>query len=167
MKKFFASLIGTLLLATSLQAASVTVVIANSVCTNVPTLLTNQPVKVTQILLQNQTANTAASCQVYDCLWPSLTITNSAYSIISSYATNQVHAWTNYYNVSNGYSGLVLVDYTNNIAATNVIQFPIFSLSSPTNTQTAFTGLNQNFLNAMMVTNTGVASLTMTVTYTQ
>lgn len=166
MKKLI-SVIGALVIAAgSVHAATVSKTIAAGVFTNLLTASPSGSLKVTQFVLTATATNNAAFSAV-DTYTNNLTYTNPAYVVYSSYQTNYITTYTNYYGVTNSFTNVAMVDYyVTNSAVTNA--YPIrFTATAITNTTSIFDGVNYYFQNGLWVTNTGNGPLTLTITYQQ
>jgi len=169
MKKLLIS-IGLAFLVISTQAAVTTVTLTGNGAAG---SFTNMPTAVggSFTLLSAQVtsaANNQAYLSIYDAPTNYTTWTNSAYSTITSYVTNYYTLYTNYYGATN-YVGTnaVLIDVSNYVAAATMNYPTIYTWACPTNQTTTFSSLNYRFQRGMLVTNTGAASLTLAITYTQ
>lgn len=148
----------------SSQAVVNTVSIATATATNLPTML-GGGANVIQFVLTSA-ANNAASITVYDAPTNYYTFTNQGYSTISSYVTNYIQAWTNYYGATNYWTNKSLLDVSNWIPS-NVLNYAtMYVLTSPTNVATTYT-LNTRFNLGILVTNTTGSTVTLSYQYTQ
>lgn len=165
MKKYFAIIALALALVVPVQAASTTVTIAPGGFSN---LLSNfrGSANVSSVLLTASSTN-IGQVNFVDTYTNSLTYVSPAYSTISSYATNVITTWTNYYGVINSFTNIGLIDYTNSVSAsTNA--FPIrFQAIANTNSSALYGNQSLYFLNGIWATNTALGTVTATITYTQ
>ena len=124
--------------------------------------------QVRYILLTSPSGTQSASCQIYDTPYTGTWQTNAAYTSATRYFTNgYVTTWTNYYGATNTFTNIVMVSaLTTNVAASNALS-AMFTLTAPTNLSAQFENLNANFNRGIMVTNTGVGPLYITVGYLQ
>jgi hypothetical protein len=165
MKKYF--IIAALLATTVAQAAQVTTTITAGACSNLLSSFSGSA-KVTDILITTP-ASTATTLKIVD----SPTATNSyvspAYTGVTSYSTNVITTYTNFFGVVNNITNIQLVDITNTVSAvTN--SYPIrFQAYVGTNTSQLYSGVDYMFLNGLWATNvtSGAGSTTVTITYQQ
>lgn len=145
------------------KAASASITVAAGVMTNFP-LLVSGPVKISQVVLTS-TGTNIASVQFIDTPTNALTFTNAAYTNITSYLTNYINNWTNYYGVVNSWTNISLVDITNSVAGTTN-NYPVrMILATPTNSSTRVDNAVYSYLYTPWVTNTGTGSINVTINY--
>lgn len=149
----------------SASADSKSVVISSGGYSNLVSIGAGGGAIINQIAVVSTTTN-AASVKLYDTPnYP--TYTNAAYIQLSSYATNYVTTYTNYFGVQNSITNAALVDYTNTVSAvTNSYPIPFIG-TSPTNTASVYPG-PYTFNNGVWATNTSaVGSVIVTIDYTK
>lgn len=159
--------IGAMVLAASVASAATTSrTIPAGTFTNLLTQSPSGSLKVTQWVVTATATNNAAFSAV-DTYTNNLTYTNPSYVVLSSYQTNYITTYTNYYGATNSFTNVAQVDYyVTNSAVTNA--YPIrFTATAITNTTSIFDGVNYYFQNGLWVTNTGTGPLTLTITYQQ
>lgn len=125
----------------------------------------NGSVTITSVLLTTPAA-TASTITMTDGTTNRLTYTLPAYSNLTSYATNYITSYTNFFGVVNSFTNVALIDITNSVAAsTNNYRIP-FQASVATNSTVQFNG-QYFFLNGVWATNaaSGAGSTTVTITY--
>lgn len=121
-------------------------------------------VKITQLIAVSPVNNTTAF-QVYDTPTNSTQFIQAAFIGGGNFQTNVVTTWTNYYGKVNSFTNIAQIDYTNTVAAiTNYYPLRIAG-NIATNSSLQFNNVNYYFGNGVWVTNTGVGSVTITVTY--
>lgn len=165
MKKLF---VASLLIASivCVNAASTSTTVATTTCSNLVTLISGAPGTITSVVFTSPAAS-VGSAKLYDSSSTAITYTNASYTTVSSYATNYISSWTNYYGVVNNATNLVLMQVTNTVAAsTNSVPL-LLTMSAGTNTSVTYSGLNMNFQSGLAVTNTGAGTIQVTVNYTQ
>lgn len=146
------------------NASTFAVTVASGVMTNL--IPTTGSVKISQIVATCAGTN-FSTFQIYDTSFTNTMYTNTAYTNISSYGTNYVTTWTNYYGVTNSFTNFALIDITNSVAATTNA-YPLRIASSvPSNSTVKFDQVNYYFVNGAWVTNLGAGNVTFTITYTQ
>lgn len=162
MKKLLLSLITSAAVTLGAYADSGTWTIANG---NMSNLLT-APVKITSVIYQSSTTNTATFAAVDS---PSATFTNilAGFSTITQKATNYITTYTNFFGVSNSFTNLALISATNTITAQTNVYPTQFTLSAATNAQARVDNANFYFVNGFTVTNSGAGPVTITVNYNQ
>jgi hypothetical protein len=147
------------------NAASTAITIPANGFSNAPVAIPG-PVKVTSVVLQAPVAN-VTSIIMYDTPTNQTTFTNAAYTNITSYVTNYITTWTNYYGVVNNATNKALIDVTNNVAAT-VNNYNIeLSGSAPTNGTVLFQNLQQVYQYGIWITNNGAGTAVITIQYNQ
>lgn len=163
MKKLFYSLFavaGLLASLTSNAQLTTSVVVSSGGFSNVFT----GPGVVSQIVIASA-ADNVAGVKIYDTGIAYQVWTNSAYSYTTTYATNNIQCYTNFFGVQNCYTNTALLTVSNYNAGGTITSFPVrINTTTATNSTTTLTG-NYNFLNGMYVTNTGAASFQISVTY--
>lgn len=171
MKKLLVSLVvGIGLLA---NAATVTVTIPATTGTNVPTILNPYGTNGAPFTLLSAVLVPASGCAANVYLYDSplyLWYTNAAYSNITSYVTNYIAMWTNYYGYTNYWTNASLIDVTNSVLGTSNAYPVALVLAAPTNVPTTFVNLNTRFRYGCLITNTvntAQGTPTLTLTYTQ
>ena len=124
--------------------------------------------QIKYILLSSPSTTQSPSCQIYDTSFTGTWLTNAAYTSATRYATNVVWStYTNYYGATNYLTNIVLQTVlVTNVAASNALS-AMFTLTAPTNVTAEFNNLNANATRGIMVTNTGVGSLNITIGYLQ
>ena len=165
MKKYF--IIAALLAATVAQAAQVTTVITAGANSN---LLGNfrGSAKVTDILITTPAA-TATTLKLVDSVNTTNTYLSPAYTGVTSYATNVITTYTNFFGVVNNVTNVQLVDVSTSVSATTN-NFPVrFQAYVGTNTSQLYSGVDYMFVNGIWATNitSGSGSTTVTSTYQQ
>jgi hypothetical protein len=145
--------------------ASGSFVLPAATYTNFPTLLSGSA-KVTAVTLT--TTNNSATVVFRDAYTNTFNFTNAAYIQTTSYVTNYITTWTNYFGYTNNVTNFALVDVTNTIPATNYA-FPIvLTLGAGTNSTVTYNPLVANFNYGIWMTNTTAGgSVTVTLTYSQ
>lgn len=147
-------------------AAGNTVVIAAGGMSNLVVSGLSGTLKVTQVSLQSP-ANNTSSVIVYDTTTNLIHFATPAYSVASSYATNLITTYTNFFGATVLETNLVLVDITTAMP-TNVWTAPtVFNLSAATNGNVNYTALSSYFYRGIWATNSGSGNATVTVTYQQ
>jgi hypothetical protein len=165
MKKFIILSLLSLAVAVNASTYSTNILTANN--TFIPTPAGNYGI-VNYVLLSSTSTN-AGSVVFYDSNTTNSFRVTAAYTGITTYATNLVVGWTNYYGVTNltTVSNLTLVDVANTTAAATNSLPATLSLSTAANTTTAFQGMNAVFTRGILVTNTSAGTVTVTVGYSQ
>lgn len=161
MKKLILSLLllGSLV---SAQGAIISLTIPAAGMSNL--FLFNSPVRITQITAASA-ASTAANVGFMDTYTNQLGFTNAAFITTSTYATNVISLYTNYYGATNTFTNVAIVDVTNTVAATTWL-YPIKAqIPVPTNTTLQIDALGASFTRGCWVTNSGNGTATVTVTY--
>jgi len=141
---------------------------ANTISTNIATtssaFILQGDVAVSYITLSSPDTNTAA-CVVYDSPGNWIAQTNAAYYTITSFATNYITTWTNFYGATNNLTNVVLyTGITTNSATTNAMT-PKLSLSTAAGTSSQFSGINMVFRSGICITNTGAGTIGVTIGY--
>ncbi len=150
----------------SASAANKTVLIPATGFTNLLNALPNGGAQISQFIVSSMTTNTARVL-VYDTATNTMVYTSPAYIQLTSYATNKITTWTNYYGTTNSFTNVALVQVTNTVTATTNFLPMVFQGTSPTNTATTYDGL-YNFRNGVWATNaSAVGSIQVTITYEQ
>lgn len=166
MKKYL--LIAAILGATTVAfAAQKTTVITAGACSNLLTGFTGSA-KVTDILISTPAA-TAANVKFVDSVTATNTYVSPAYTGVTTYATNVITTYTNYFGVTQNITNVALVDVATSVAA-STNSFPIrFQANIGTNTTALFSGVDYMFVNGIWATNTasGTGATTVTITYQQ
>lgn len=127
----------------------------------------NNPIQIVSV---TATAGTLgpANIQFIDTPTNWLQYTNFQYTNTLSYATNWNTTWTNYYGVVSTNVAPIVVqwDVTNNLVqgTTNYWPVPLY-VSVASNSTAYYTGLAALFNRGMWVTNSGIGSGTLTITY--
>lgn len=164
MKKYL--IISALLAATALaQAESATTIVTANSCSN---LLANfsGSARVTGIVITSE-ATTANNVKFIDSPSDTLTYVAPAYTSVTTYATNVITTYTNYFGVTQNITNVALVETVTDVAA-STNNYPVrFQTAVGTNTSVAYTGVNYYFGNGIWATNaaTGTGSATVTITY--
>jgi len=166
MKKIIASLFSLIAAVSLSSAASISIAVAPSTATNVMGSLFGGYAKVTSVTF-NCTSSSNATVVVYDSTTNVFTYTNAAYTNITSYATNLVTTWTNYFGVVNSATNVNLVDVTNSVAGTTNNYPQRFSVSALVGTTTTINPTSYIFENGIWATNTSAGSGTLTVQFVQ
>lgn len=166
MKKLIALL--ALLVTVSLNAATLTATVPSATSTNIPFLLgTNSQALITGVIVVS-TNNNVATVNFVDSYWKTFQITNQAYQVINSYATNYITLYTNYYGATNSFTNLALIEVTNTVATNNILLGPVFTTFAGTNSSTTYQNLALKINQGLWLTNTTAASdARVTITYTQ
>lgn len=164
MKKFIKSLIGVATLCAvtlQLQAATVSISVANGTMVNI--LPTSGTAKISQLIVSCDNTH-AGSFQIYDCITNITAYTNPAYISATSYGTNWITTWTNYYGSTNSITNIAIVDISvTNAAASN--SYPLRVTSAiPTNGVIKYDNIG-TFIMGPWITNSSAATLTVTATY--
>lgn len=161
MKKYIVSLVAIVAgfsVASAASTASITVAPLSSA-----TVLSGGA-KVSQLVVQANTA-TNTSVTFIDAPTNSFLYTNAAYVSTTSYATNLIWGYTNYWGAVTSVTNLVLVDINVTNAAT-ANAYPTRTVASAlASTSTRADNVNYQFLNGVQVTNTSTGSAIVTVTF--
>jgi len=168
MKKLLISTCVALALTFSVQAATTSFSVTSGAVSNI-SLLLGTGAKLSQIVLTSSSTTTGKAV-LYDTTNIGLTNVVGAYTTITSYATNYVTTYTNYYGYTNSLTNISLVDITNSVAATTNALTPILTLTAPTNSTVTYSSLGVLFQNGITISNAtspGVGTITGTITYTQ
>ena len=167
MKKYF--LIAALLAATTAQAAQLTTVITANATSNLLAAATFRgSARVTDILISTPAA-TASALKFIDSPTVTNTYVSPAYTGITTYATNVITTYTNFFGVVNSVTNVQLVDVSTSVSA-STNNYPIrFQANVGTNTSVLYSGVDYQFVNGIWATNTasGTGSATVTITYQQ
>lgn len=164
MKKFF--LLTALLATVSVQAASISIPVAATSATNLLSLTQSGYAKITSVSVAATTA-TATTVAMYDSSSGAATNVYPATTQLSSYGTNWIQCWTNYYGVQNCWTNISLVQVTNTIAATTNAAPVRATLSAAGNTTTTVTPVSYVFENGVWATNSTAGAAVVTITYQQ
>lgn len=164
MKKLFCLFAVVIGFAFASQAASTNVLLAAGAYTNVLVGAST----VTQFALSPAVVGSSASVKVIDA--PQSTnqfYVLPAYITKSTYATNYITNWVNYFGVTNSWTNIVVIDYTNTVSSvTNA--YPVrLAASTVTNGTTILDGVNYYFNMGINITNTGAGAANISVTYQQ
>lgn len=150
------------------NAATVAGTVAQSTVSNL-SLTLGTGAKVSRITLTSS-ATTTGSGALYDTRNVGLTNVFGSYNTISSYATNCITTYTNYYGYTNNLTNICLVDVTNTVAAvTNTIP-PLLVVTAGTNATITLSGLSMYFQNGITISNAtapGSGTITYSIDYTQ
>lgn len=166
MKKIIASLFSLIAAVSLSSAASVAITIAPNTATNVMGSLFGGYAKITSVAF-TCTSSSNAVINVYDSPTALFTYTNAPYTNITSYATNLVTSWTNYFGVVNSATNVNLVDVTNSVAGTTNNYSQRFSVAALVGTTTTINPTSYVFENGIWATNTSAGSGTLTVQFVQ
>lgn len=173
MKKFFSflSVVVTLLFSIETQAAynpiTAAYTIGANASTNIPLSLGTNVSFVLLSASLTAPVNNTATLMLYDNNTNSYSNSIPAYTISTSYATNWIQTWTNYYGLTNSLTNISLIDVLVTNAATNIALNADYIWSAPTNTTINFNSLNNRFQKGLLVTNQNAnASATLIITYT-
>jgi len=156
----------TSLLALSLTAFadSYTVTIATGTMSNLVSGF-GTSAKVSQVVLTAPAANTA-TIKLLDTPGARLAYTNPPYSTLTTYATNVITVYTNFFGATNSITNIALVDIVSTVAS-NVVTYPShLTATAPTNSSVLFNG-SYYFNNGVWATNTGSGDATVSVTFTR
>lgn len=160
-------LIGAMLsLTLSASAASKSVTIPAAGFTNLLVLGQGGGATLTQIIVTSPTTN-ATMVQFIDTPTNSLTYSNIPYIQLTSYLTNYITLYTNYWGATNAFTNVAMIDVTNTVAAvTN--RYPIvFTGNASTNSSSVYPG-PYTFNNGVWATNASLGgSATVTIIYNQ
>lgn len=145
-------------------AVSTTVVVQPNTYTNLLSLTGGSAIVTFASVAAN---STNASVLFVDAPTNTLFYTNAAYTNITSYATNLITSWTNYYGVVNYATNITLLDVSNPVAAgTNLYNRPL-SAAALAGTTTTLNPLNTQFEYGIWVTNNSSGIATVTIQYRQ
>jgi hypothetical protein len=160
MKKFFLSLGLLLALATvQVKAANVTYVLLPNGITN--TL--GAPILVTKVVLSANGTN--STIQAVDSPTNTLTLAVAAYTNITTYATNLVVSWTNFFGAVNSYTNVAQIQQTNSNASSTVQYARPFAAATAASTTTTIDDASYFFLNGVLLTNNSSGTVTITLSY--
>lgn len=169
MKKLIIGLAVAVALCTfSVKAATTSFSVTSGAVSNI-SLLLGTGAKVSQVVLTSSSTTTGKAV-LYDTTNIGLTNVVGAYSTITSYATNYITTWTNYYGYTNSVTNISLIDVTNSVAATTNALTAILTLTAPTNSTVTYSSLGVLFQNGVTISNAtspGAGTITGTITYTQ
>lgn len=161
MKKFFKSLIlGLSLVALNLQAADVSVNVANAVATN---LLTGQ-IQLEEIEVINNGGSTV-TVRIYDAPSTNVTWTNSQYSVPTSYTTNLVTVFTNYNGILTTNTNTVLYTVNTTVSAAPVNYRLLKSFTIAAGASSTWTPVNGVYLSYGLMATNNVTNTTYNYTY--
>lgn len=146
------------------KAATMSTTIAAAGFSNVVALAGSATVK--QVILSSP-ANNTSLVQFYDVNTNSTRFTNAAYIGVSSYVTNCITVWTNFFGGTNYMTNVCLVDITNTVPAYSNFYPATMTLAIGTNQSYTAEGLNYIFNRGVWATNLGSGNATVTVTYQQ
>ena len=164
MKKLF--IIGSMLVSLSVNAGqSSSLVIPTTGFSNMLSSFIGSA-KITGVFLTSPTANTA-SITIVDTSTNSLTYVNPAYTQYSSYATNLITTYTNFFGTVQSLTNLVLVDVSSSVAQSTNLNTVILTATAATNSMVAFTPVSFFVSKGIWVTNTGSGNATVTINYQQ
>lgn len=165
MKKLLISIVASLAFALHLMAASIAFSLVSTQATNLSqvTGFTNS-LQITQITAS--TAGAGGAYQVYDAPTTNLQFTNASYISTSSYATNWITTWTNYYGATNSFTNVALIDYSITNAGTTNFYLQRYNSVVPTNGSVTIQG-TANFIFGATFTNAAASTVNYTVFYRQ
>lgn len=166
MKKILVILFALLLTLSIKAALSTTVVVPANTMTNLVNLSGSGHVIVTAYVVTSTNA-TAVTASLMDTPTNVLAYVVPAYTNITSYATNWVQTWTNYYGATNSWTNYSLIDITNSVAqSTN--NYPVrIALTAAANTSAVLNPTYTVFDSGVWVTNSSAAAATVTIQYRQ
>lgn len=166
MKKFLLTIGLAVNCASMFAASSASVIMPTATATNVigNSAAASGAVKITQIVLTSP-ANNTATVALYDTWTNIFTYSNAAYSTISSYATNLITCWTNFFGATNCITNIALVDYSNYVAAATNNLSPLVTLTAATNSTVILTDQQYFFNKGAFATNLGSGNATISVNY--
>lgn len=159
-------ILGTLLVSCSLlKGASTSMVVASGNMTNLLSVI-NGSARVTQIVVASIPTN-SATVMFIDTPTNSLTYSNASYQTLSSYGTNLIQSWTNFFGVVNYLTNIALIDYTNTVAgSTN--PYPVRQVVTVgTNTTIQLNPVSIYFNQGIWLTNGGTGPAQVSITYQQ
>ena len=122
--------------------------------------------KITGVFLTSPAANTA-SITIVDTTTNSLTYVNPAYTQYSSYATNLITTYTNFFGTVQSLTNLVLIDVSSSVAQSTNLNTVILTATAATNSTVAYTPVSFFANKGIWVTNTGSGNATVTINYQQ
>jgi len=166
MKKFFSIVASVAISYSVFAASSSSVTLPTATITN---LLGNSAgaagsLKITQIVVTSP-ANNTATIAIYDTWTNILTYSNSAYSTVSSYATNLITSWTNFFGATNYMTNIALIDYSNYVAAATNTLSPLVTVTVPTNQTLILSEQSYYFNKGAFATNLATGTATISVNY--
>lgn len=165
MKKILLSLFALATISASAATFNTTATCAVNSVTNVPTYMGGGFYLISAQV--SSVANNSATIALFDTAFTGLAQTNPAYSSITSYVTNYINSWTNFYGATNYWTNRTLIDVSNYVAgATNALS-PDYVWVCPTNSTLVLQNLNNRFQNGVSITNMAGGSATVVLTYTQ
>lgn len=118
---------------------------------------------VTSVSMAANATNTVVS--LYDNNNANFVRTNAAYTLTTSYATNQIVCWTNYFLATNCWTNITLIDVSSTVAAATNSLAPKVSVSSAASTTTTMSPVAYVFNYGIWATNTSDGIGTLTITY--
>ena len=162
MKKYIASLIIGLLVCVTSHAATVSLYLQPSTFTNLLVGF-NNPVTVSSVTVSP--TNNAVTLSLIDTPTNSLTYSNAAYTVGTSYATNYINTWTNFYGVVSSTTNIALIDTTSTVAA-STNSYPVRAIvTAVASTPTRYTGLSAYFGRGLWVQNNTATNAVIIVNY--
>lgn len=142
--------------------ASSTTVIATAGNSNLITSFSGSAL-LTQVSLTSP-ANNTATITLVDNNTNNMYFTNAAYIGVTSYVTNQITMWTNFFGSTNYITNLALIDITNTVAAAAVVANRPLTVTAATNSTVTIPG-SWFFGRGVWCTNQGSGNATVSITY--
>lgn len=130
--------------------------------------LVSGPIVAGSFVLSTTNA-TATSLSFFDTPYASgpLRYTNAAYIQLSSYATNWIQCWTNFYGRTNCWTNTTVIDVTNTVSATFSNFNNVLTAVAPANGNLVIPNVSFLFNLGVGVTNLSASNATVTVNYTK
>ena len=163
-KLLIVSLLAVGLAANAGQSSSVVLALAGSFSNMLSSF--SGSAKITSVVVTAPTTS-HASIKMIDAITNSLTYVNPAYTMYSSYATNLITTYTNFFGATNSITNLVLVDISTAVAISTNLNPVILTATAPTNSTIVFNPVSFFVNNGIWVTNTGPTNVTVTINYQQ
>jgi len=157
----------TLITVAALNASAAITVSKTLAVTGNSNMLTgfNGSATVSQISLTSSSTN-MASIILFDTPTLAQTYSNAAHTVTSSYVTNQITMWTNFFGGTNYMTNVALVDISTTVPAATNAYSPVAVISCPTNSTVTYSG-TWNFRRGIWCTNTFNSSAAVSLTLTQ
>ncbi len=124
----------------------------------------NNPTLIKSVQISANTTN--ASCILIDAPTNAIAYTNPAYTYTSSYVTNYITIWTNFYGVVQSTTNIALIDVVGTTVATSTNLYPQrLAVAAAASTTVTYQNVNANFNSGVWATNNSSGIATVIVTW--